>query len=117
MHSRNRQRSKFTVLFRNENSSKRLGLVTPPFQHVDGFRSLLRGLPCDPVDSRSSLSLVGGDPPYGQNAGRQRADQDPLQGFHLARFPFPVRLRDTELEHPDTLAEPTDPPQLKEIRS
>ena len=115
-HGGNRQRPTFAVLLRDINPSKRLGPVAPPFQHGNGFCFLLRGLPDDPVDTRSSLSLVGGDSPDGQDAGRQRAGEDPLQGFHLARFPVPVRLRDTKLELSDVLAELFQTSRFEKIR-
>ena len=116
VHGGDRQRSKLAVFLRNVDSPKGEGSVSSPFQHFDGSDLLLRGLPDDSVDSRSSLSLVGGDPPDGQNAGRQRAGQNPLQGFDPARFSFPVRLRDTELELFDVLAEPLQTIRFEKIR-
>src|SRR6266566_9380328 len=89
---------RFTVRFRDINTSKRLRLIASTLEFMYGLYLLLWRIPNFSVHTRGFLALVFRHSSNGENFAAIRVGQQVLQSSRLAPSAFLHRLHDTHLE-------------------
>src|SRR5712692_6383364 len=97
-HTWNTQRTLLAVFLRDMDAPKRLGMIAPLPERVDGVDLLVGSVPRDLVHSWSAFALVFRHSSHGKGFAAERVGYESLQGFDLAPFLFLSCLDDACLK-------------------